>query len=421
MHIPKGTAVVTLFLTLPLALWFIAEPPTASIAYLGNLLGVFGFAAFTLALLLAVRLPLHEKIFGNLGQSYRFHQVIGTIALITLLLHPVFLVWPLIQFSPKAAALFLLPIGDIAKTLGILGLLLMAFCIICTYYIRLPYHIWKKVHRYLALAFLLGALHGIFITGSIQSIPALRMLFVLFLGLGVLAIVYRVLFHKLFVHRTPYVVTHIRTVNEKFVDVTLMPKHKGFDLKPGQFAYVTYMSNGVKAEEHPFTIAGSGSDGSIRFVAKKLGDFTRTLSNIVIGDEAMVEGPYGNFTYTAGGKTQCWIAGGIGITPFLAFAESLPRDYSATLFYAISDETENAVAEDIARMRAQKPNLNVVLWKSKEQGFLTAEAALQHLDPKNTDIFLCGPQGMVTAIRSQLLALKVPHHRIHQEKFSLLP
>ncbi len=421
MRIPTGTIPVTLFLTLPLALWLSATSPTLSMNFIGSTLGVIGFAAFTLALLLAVRLPVQEKIFGSLGQSYRAHQLIGTGALIALLLHPLFLVWPIAQFSPKDAALFLLPVGDIIKTLGVLGLILMAFCIVCTYYIRLPYHIWKKVHRYLALAFLLGALHGIFISGGIQSVPALRILFVLFLGLGVLAIVYRVLFHKLFVHRTPYVVTNVRVVNEKFVDVTLTPKNQGFDLRPGQFAYVTYMSNGVKAEEHPFTIAGSSADGSIRFVAKKLGDFTNTLQNIVIGDEAMVEGPYGSFTYNAGGKTQCWIAGGIGITPFLAFAESLPSEYSATLFYAISDETENAVADDIARMRAQKPNLNVVLWKSKEQGFLTAEAALRHLDPKNTDIFLCGPQGMVAAIRTQLLALKVPHHRIHQEKFSLLP
>lgn len=421
MTFPKGTFVTSLFLALPLVLWLVAEPPTVSISYLGKILGVFGFTTFTLALLLAIRIPAQEKIFGDLGQSYRFHQTIGTLSLMALVLHPVFLAWQYIELSFKDAAVFLLPIGDFAKNLGVFSLIIMTVCIICTYYVRLPYHIWKKVHQYLALAFIFGALHGVLIRGDIQSMPVLKLLFIIFLGLGVIAIIYRILFNRLFVHRTPYVVTSVNVINEKFVDVTLAPKDRGFDLKPGQFAYVTYMSNGVKAEEHPFSIAGSGPDGSIRFVTKKLGDFTNTLSNIVVGDEAMVEGPYGSFTYTSGGKTQCWIAGGIGITPFLAFAASLPDDYHATLYYAISDETENAVASDLVNLAKRKPNLNIVVWNSKEKGFLTAASALTDLDPAKTDVFLCGPGGMVKAMRDQLFALKVPHHRIHQEKFSMLP
>ncbi len=421
MTLPKGTLVTSLFLALPLFLWLIAEPPVASISYLGKILGVFGFTAFTLALLLAIRIPAQEKIFGDLGASYQFHQTIGTLALMALVLHPIFLAWQYIELSFASAATFLLPVGDLAKNLGVFGLIIMTICIICTYYVRLPYHIWKKVHQYLAVAFVLSALHSVLIPGSIQLMPVLKLLFIIFLGLGVFAIVYRVLFKTIFVHRTPYVVTSVNVVNEKFVDVTLAPKDRGFDLKPGQFAYVTYMSNGVKAEEHPFSIAGSGPNGSIRFVTKNLGDFTNTLHNLVVGDEAMVEGPYGNFTYGTGGKTQCWIAGGIGITPFLAFAESLPTDYTATLYYAISDDTENAVADDLADIAKRKSNISIVVWNSKEKGFLTAAAALSGLDPAKTDIFLCGPGGMVKAIRDQLFVLNVPHHHIHQEKFTMLP
>ena len=421
MTLPKGTLVTSFFLALPLVLWLIAEPPTLSIPYIGKVLDVFGFAAFTLALLLAVRVPAQEKIFGVLGQSYRFHQVIGTLALMALVLHPLFLAWQFIDLSIKDTAIFLLPIGDLAKNLGMFSLIIMTVCIICTYYVRMPYHIWKKVHQYLALAFVFGALHGVLIGGDIQTMPLLRLLFLVFLALGVIAIVYRVLFHRLFVHRTPYVVTSVNVVNEKFVDVTLAPKDRGFDMEPGQFAYITYMSNGVKAEEHPFSIAGSGPNGSIRFVTKKLGDFTNTLPNLVVGDEAMVEGPYGSFSYTSGGKEQCWIAGGIGITPFLAFATSLPDDYRATLYYAISDETENAVKNDLADLAKRKSNLDIVVWNSKEKGFLTAASALTGLDAKTTDVFLCGPSGMVRAMRDQLFVLNVPHHRIHQEKFSMLP
>lgn len=421
MTIPKGTFAVTAFLLFPLIVWLIAEPPTFSIMYLAKITGVFGFTAFTLALLLAVRIPLQERIFGDLGRSYRVHQLIGTTALITLFLHPLLLAWSYAQFSVSSAFQLLLPFGETAKIFGIIGLAIMTLCIILTYYIRLPYHIWKTTHKFLSLAFLLGAMHSILIIGDIQTMPLLKLIFLIFTALGVLVIVYRILFQKLFVKRTPYVVTSVNVLNKTFIDVTLTPTSQSISIKPGQFAYITYMSNGVKAEEHPFTIAGPNTDGTIRFVHKILGDFTATLPNIVIGDEALVEGPFGNFSFLNGSKNQCWIAGGIGITPFLAFADHLPADYKATLFYSIRDESENAIPKDLERLSKEKPNLTIIIWNNKERGFLTAAVALTDFDLATVDVFLCGPGPMVTSFRTQLDTLKVPHYHVHQEKFSLKP
>ena len=251
--------------------------------------------------------------------------------------------------------------------------------------------------------------------------PLLKLIFLIFTALGVLVIVYRILFQKLFVKRTPYVVTSVNVLNKTFIDVTLTPTSQSISIKPGQFAYITYMSNGVKAEEHPFTIAGPNTDGTIRFVHKILGDFTATLPNIVIGDEALVEGPFGNFSFLNGSKNQCWIAGGIGITPFLAFADHLPADYKATLFYSIRDESENAIPKDLERLSKEKPNLTIIIWNNKERGFLTAAVALTDLDLATVDVFLCGPGPMVTSFRTQLDTLKVPHYHVHQEKFNLKP
>jgi predicted ferric reductase len=421
MTLPKGTLATTLFLALPLALWCFHQTPSLTAYALGQLLGVFGFTAFTYALLMSIRVPAQEFLFGDLGNSYRFHQTIGTASLIALLLHPIFLAWSYAAFSLNAAAQFLLPIGEAAKILGILALVVLTVCLILTYYVKLPYHIWKKTHRYLSLAFVLGAMHSLLIQGDIQQMPILKLVFVLFFALGTGAIVYRIFFNKLFVRRAEYVVANVTVVNDTFVDVILKPTAKPITVKPGQFAYVTYRGSSVKEEEHPFSIAGSNPDGTLRFVTKKLGDFTNTLPNLKVGDKASIEGPYGSFTFSRGGKTQCWIAGGIGITPFLAFAEALPMDYQATLFYAVRDASENAVPEDIARLQARKPNLTIVVWDSSTQGFLTAEKALENMPRRDVDVFLCGPQGMVGAFREQLLALNIPYHHIHQEKFSMLP
>lgn len=421
MTLPKGTVASTLFLLLPLVLWFVYQPPTLTAATLGKILGVVGFSAFTYSLLLSVRVPFQEKIFGDLGNSYRVHQTVGTLALMMLSLHPILLAWQYFTFSPRSAAVFLLPMGDLEKTLGAIALYVMALCIICTYYVKLPYHTWKTVHKFLSIAFILGALHSITIFGDIQFMPALKALFFLFFVAGVGAILYRVLFNKIFVRRAQYVVASVHVINDTFVDVTLTPKEKPITVMPGQFAYVTYSSDTVKSEEHPFSVASAKPDGTLRFISKKLGDFTNTLPNLKVGDSAMIEGPFGSFTFAQGGTTQCWIAGGIGITPFLAFAEALPATHNATLVYAIRNDQENAVASDLERLKKSKPNLNVVVWNSEKQGYLTAKDALTGFDPANVDIFLCGPGGMVTAMREQLFALGIPHHHIHQEKFSMLP
>lgn len=409
------------FFSLPLIIWLIAEPPVFSVFFLAKTLGVFGLTSFTLALLLAVRIPLQEKIFGDVGHSYRVHQLIGTTSLIALILHMTLLFWSYARFSLSSAFSLITPIGDTAKILGIFGLVLMAICIFITYYVRLPYHVWKTTHKFLSLAFLFGALHSVLIQGDIQTMPLLKGIFFLFLILGIGVIIYRVLFHKLFVKRTPYVVSAITMINEKFIDVTLMPKQQSINIKPGQFAYITPVSNGIKAEEHPFTIAGSETQGTIRFIIKMLGDFTNTLPNIVIGDEMLIEGPYGSFSFLNGSKNQCWIAGGIGITPFLTFANHLPADYKVTLFYCIRDENENAILLDIDRLSKEKPNLTIIIWNTKEQNYLTAKEALADVDLATIDIFLCGPGPMIKSLRTQFDTLHIPHHHIHQEKFCLKP
>lgn len=421
MTIPKGLVPALVFLLVPLAIWYAYEPLSFSLLELGKVLGVIGLTMFTLSLLLSVRIPLQERIFGDIGASYTFHQNIGTLALMALALHPVFLAWSYFPISASFAASLLLPFGAWSITIGILGLYLLAACLICTYYVSLPYHIWKVVHKFLGLAFFFGALHSLFVAGTIQSILPLKIVVFLFLLLGVLAITYRALFAKLFVKRAPYVVTRVSVINDVFVDVTLAPKEQPITVKPGQFAYISYMSEHVKNEEHPFSIAGSRPDGTLRFITKNLGDFTNTLHNLHVGDDAMIEGPFGSFSIHQGGKEQCWIAGGIGITPFLAFAQALPNTHKATLVYSIKNEAECAVRADLDTITKEKPNISVVIWNSEKQGFLTANAALKGCNIATTDVFLCGPGGMVSALRSQLHALKVPNHHIHQESFSMLP
>src|SRR5690606_37760064 len=69
-----------------------------------------------------------------------------------------------------------------------------------------------------------------------------------------------------------------------------------------------------------FTISSAWrDDGLLRFSIKGLGDYTRSLpARLRVGDGVTVEGPYGRFDFRPNGRPQILVAGGIGITPFLA-------------------------------------------------------------------------------------------------------
>ena len=107
------------------------------------------------------------------------------------------------------------------------------------------------------------------------------------------------------------------------VDVHLRPLGKPLDFRPGQFAMI-YLEAKDGWHRHPFTISGSPGDKSIRITVKALGDHTTRLPEAVQpGMPAVVSGPYGTFDRLRGTDRQVWIAGGVGVAPFLSWLRSL--------------------------------------------------------------------------------------------------
>src|SRR5690606_1895637 len=117
-------------------------------------------------------------------------------------------------------------------------------------------------------------------------------------------------------------VTAIKTPDRDVTEVTchMGPAWPGH--RAGQFAFVTF--DRIEGA-HPFTIASADREnGTVTFLIKSLGDFTRNLSQkISVGQTVNIEGPYGCFNFDRRNRKshQIWIAGGIGITPFLAWLE----------------------------------------------------------------------------------------------------
>ncbi len=152
-----------------------------------------------------------------------------------------------------------------------------------------------------------------------------------------------------------------------------------------------------------------------------VGDYTRALRGLEAGAEAVVEGPYGPFSYrSVPNPRQIWMAGGIGVTPFLSMARSLDdRDGpSVDFYYCVEREEEAHFVGELRAIASSREDFRVVLVPRDRDGFLTAERlAKEHGDLLSADVLICGPPAMIDNLRSQLRARGVSGERIHAEEF----
>jgi predicted ferric reductase len=194
--------------------------------------------------------------------------------------------------------------------------------------------------------------------------------------------------------------------------------------KPGQFAFVSSPDAGM-SEPHPFTIASAPRDtGEIRFAIKSLGDWTQRLpTTLRQGMLVVVEGPYGRFDFRKGRKQQLWLAGGIGITPFLAWAESLTstEPYTIHLVYCVTTPDEGIGLDVLQKAKTRNARFSFEVVVSGRDGRLTAHR-LKGGAPfpiTDADMFYCGPVGLRTAMERDLAAMGQSPRRFHTELFEL--
>jgi predicted ferric reductase len=126
--------------------------------------------------------------------------------------------------------------------------------------------------------------------------------------------------------------------------------------RAGQFLFVRFPGTGSLDESHPFTISSAPQEDVLRVTVKASGDFTRRLFERLQPDmDAVVEGAYGMFDYKTGGQKQIWIAGGIGLTPFLSFIRDMDGNLAHDVdFYYTVRHPEEALFVDEIQSAAQR-------------------------------------------------------------------
>jgi predicted ferric reductase len=450
-----GWTIIIVSCLLPVIMWCFEDPGitnrfltvSLTMAAIGKVTGMVGFVLYAISLVLSLRRAWLEQLFDGLNKVYLAHHITGGISLVFLMFHPLFLAIRFITFeapeSIKAAADSLLPhwfsasdtatsVQDIlALDAGIVAFLGMVVLLIVTLYVKLPYHVWLWTHRFLGVAFGLAAVHTIFLNSDVTRMPVLWWYMIAWSLIGMGAYIYRTLIGNVVIRQAPYQVREVVHLGGNTVMIDMVPMGKPIHYKPGQFVFLTFLVTGESGiserEAHPFSIASSPYEPSVRLCVKALGDFTRALDNLPKGSVAQIEGAFGHFSNTNfPGLKQIWVGGGIGVTPFLSMARSLDHTTAGIhFFYSVMKREElfdQALLQDylprtLAGQFAYHPYVT-----SEQSGFLDAQYIAETVgdDLGEYEIFICGPPIMMKTLRAQLRARGVKNSTIHTEEFSML-
>lgn len=176
---------------------------------------------------------------------------------------------------------------------------------------------------------------------------------------------------------------------------------------------------------HPFTIASAPNpDGYIDFHIKALGDHTRHLAQTLKPRQFFqIEGPYGCFDLSRVDEQcqQLWVAGGIGITPFLAWLDALvatPRPLQAQLHYCLHHAEHSHALVQLQQRIQHLPNIQLFVHDSAQNQRLHIENIHLSSDPEMCcELWFCGPSGLLNHLQTGLEQRLGKRLRVHSEAF----
>lgn len=200
--------------------------------------------------------------------------------------------------------------------------------------------------------------------------------------------------------------------------------------RSGQFGYFSFESEVTGNESHPFTIASSAAS-DVEIVVRSSGDFTDSIKDVPAGTTVRFDGPFGHFTPgdLAPETPLVFLAGGIGITPFLSMIRDaeLRSKYKINLVWSIRSPEDIDVSLPIrSPADSGEFSMRVVYTRSAPEGestgrlskTLLADVMQSSIDPDRTVWFICGPPEFSSSMRRTLRELKVSKKRIREERFS---
>ena len=387
------------------------EPSVAGPVMLGGI----AYLLMTCSIVLATRAAFLEGFFGGLDRMYQVHKFCGIFSLLLILPH--FFLAP--KDLPPGADPAVNAIAPSAP-LGMIAMILLVLSLVISLNRKISYSRWRPIHKAMGLVYVLATLHFLTIPDAFAAAfgPTVPLLMVAG-AVGMLCYLYSMFG----MNKRTALEYRIDEVNamERATELVLSPVGPALQYKAGQFAFLEIEGSDWN-EPHPFTISSSPGDDKLRFTIKVLGDWTRKVrEELQPGGKVLVRGPYGRFDTKNAGKQQIWLAGGVGLTPFLSSLRDMKPgdDRQVHLVYAARDKGDAIYLDELRSRAAELGNVKLIPLFSDEGNFARVDKMKENLpDPLSSyDYFMCGPRPMVDGLRKDLKAEGVGRGQVHTEAF----
>lgn len=187
-----------------------------------------------------------------------------------------------------------------------------------------------------------------------------------------------------------------------------LEKPAGYSYVPGQATEVSINTPAWKEEKRPFTFTSLNTDPYLEFTIKCYTDHegvTKQVSSLKAGDELIIDDAWGAIEYKGEGY---FIAGGAGITPFIAILRQLHKERKLEnnkLFFSNKTPADIIYEKELKEMLG---NNAVFIITKKEDGthpsnYIDEDFLKANVDSFTKHFYVCGPDPMIKAINDILV------------------
>jgi hypothetical protein len=187
-------------------------------------------------------------------------------------------------------------------------------------------------------------------------------------------------------------------------------KPEGYTFVPGQATEVSVNTPALKNETRPFTFTGLNDSEFLEFTIKiydSHNGVTKELGKLKTGDELIIQDVWGAIEFKGEGV---FIAGGAGVTPFIAILRQLYAEGKIDdnkLIFTNKTESDIILKKEFNEILGA--NFINTLTDEKKDGYddrlIDYNFLKEKIDDFKQHFYVCGPPKFVTAISEALTQL----------------
>ncbi len=206
--------------------------------------------------------------------------------------------------------------------------------------------------------------------------------------------------------------TKIRDMNYLTYDVIqfTLEKPEGFNYSAGQAVEITLDDPKFKNDWAPFTMTSLNKDEFIQFTIKiytEHNGLTHAFSKLSVDDFFVITDPWDSFKNKGPGV---FIAGGTGVTPFIALLRQMFADDSvgkSMLLFSNKTEDDIFMADEFKNILGDN-FINIITRDERSdlyEGRINKKVLKKYVSDFNQPFYLCGPDNFADDIKDHLIDL----------------